>query len=138
MAVNDGRVVSNFCVAALKGEDIPIYGDGEQTRSFAYVDDTIDGLARLMDAIDFIGPVNLGNPDEFTIRELANLTLELAGSSSRLTFHPAPPDDPSRRRPDIALAHARLGWQPKTALRHGLAMTIEHFRRELGLAARAN
>ncbi|MGH7836352.1 MAG: UDP-glucuronic acid decarboxylase family protein [Candidatus Binataceae bacterium] len=134
MAVNDGRVVSNFCVAALKGEEIPIYGDGLQTRSFAYVDDTIDGLVRMMEARDFIGPVNIGNPDEFTIRELAALTLELAHSASRLAFHPAPPDDPVRRRPDIGLARQRLGWEPKTPLRHGLATTIEHFRGELGLA----
>ncbi|MGH7001592.1 MAG: UDP-glucuronic acid decarboxylase family protein, partial [Stellaceae bacterium] len=112
MAVNDGRVVSNFCVAALKGEEIPIYGDGLQTRSFAYVDDTIDGLVRMMEARDFIGPVNIGNPDEFTIRELAALTLELAHSASRLAFHPAPPDDPVRRRPDIGLARQRLGWEP--------------------------
>ncbi|MGH7840995.1 MAG: UDP-glucuronic acid decarboxylase family protein, partial [Candidatus Binataceae bacterium] len=133
MAVNDGRVVSNFCVAALKGEEIPIYGDGLQTRSFAYVDDTIDGLVRMMEARDFIGPVNIGNPDEFTIRELAALTLELAHSASRLAFHPAPPDDPVRRRPDIGLARQRLGWEPKTSLRHGLATTIEHFRGELGL-----
>jgi len=134
MAISDGRVVSNFCVAALKGEEIPIYGDGLQTRSFAYVDDTIDGLVRMMEARDFIGPVNIGNPDEFTIRELASLTLELSHSASRLAFHPAPPDDPVRRRPDISLARERLGWEPKTALRQGLATTIEHFRHELGLA----
>jgi UDP-glucuronate decarboxylase len=131
MAINDGRVVSNFCVAALRGEDIPIYGDGLQTRSFAYVDDTIDGLVRMMEARDFIGPVNIGNPDEFTIRELAALTLELSQSASQLAFHPAPPDDPVRRRPDIGLARERLGWEPKTPLRQGLATTIEHFRGEV-------
>ena len=133
MAVNDGRVVSNFCVAALRGEDLPVYGDGNQTRSFAYVDDTIDGLVRMMEARDFIGPVNIGNPDEFTISELAALTLELTRSSSKIAHHPAPPDDPARRRPDITLARTKLGWEPKTPLRQGLALTIDHFRKELGL-----
>ncbi|MGO9264156.1 MAG: UDP-glucuronic acid decarboxylase family protein [Candidatus Binataceae bacterium] len=133
MAVNDGRVVSNLCVAALRGEDLPVYGDGNQTRSFAYVDDTIDGLVRMMEARDFIGPVNIGNPDEFTISELAALTLELTRSSSRIAHHPAPPDDPVRRRPDITLARTKLGWEPKTPLRQGLALTIDHFRKELGL-----
>ncbi len=133
MAVNDGRVVSNFCVAALRGEDIPIYGDGKQTRSFAYVDDTVEGIVRMMQAEQFIGPVNIGNPDEFTISELATLTLELSRSASKVTHHPAPPDDPERRRPDITLARSKLGWEPRTPLRQGLAMTIEHFRRELGL-----
>jgi len=133
MAVNDGRVVSNFCVAALRGEDIPIYGDGKQTRSFAYVDDTVEGIVRMMQAEQFIGPVNIGNPDEFTISELATLTLELSRSASKVTHHPAPPDDPERRRPDITLARSKLRWEPRTPLRQGLAMTIEHFRRELGL-----
>jgi UDP-glucuronate decarboxylase len=133
MAINDGRVVSNFCVAALRNQDLPLYGGGNQTRSFAYVDDTIDGVVRMMDAEDFIGPVNIGNPHEFTIRELAAMTLELTRSSSKLTHHPAPPDDPVRRRPDITLARAKLGWEPKTPLREGLAKTIEHFRQELGL-----
>lgn len=133
MAVNDGRVVSNFCVAALRGNDIPIYGDGAQTRSFAYVDDTIDGLVRMMEAHDFLGPVNIGNPDEFTIKELAAMTLELTHSSSKLTYFPAPPDDPVRRRPDITLARTKLGWEPRTPLRDGLAMTIAHFREELGV-----
>jgi UDP-glucuronate decarboxylase len=133
MAVNDGRVVSNFCVAALRGEDLPVYGDGNQTRSFAYVDDTIDGLVRMMEARDFIGPVNIGNPDEFTISELAALTLEITRSSSRIAHQPAPPDDPVRRRPDITLARTKLGWGPKTPLRQGLALTIDHFRKELGL-----
>jgi UDP-glucuronate decarboxylase len=131
MAIDDGRVVSNFCVAALKGEDLPIYGDGKQTRSFAYVDDTIEGIVRMMDAADFIGPVNLGNPDEFTILELAALTLEAARSSGKLKFNPAPPDDPVRRRPDITLAKSRLGWQPLVPLREGLAKTMDYFRREL-------
>ena len=135
MAINDGRVVSNFCVAALRGKDIPIYGDGQQTRSFAYVDDTIEGIVRMMQAEQFIGPVNIGNPDEFTISELATLTLELSRSASKVTHHPAPPDDPVRRRPDINLARSKLGWEPRTPLRQGLAMTIDHFRRELGLPA---
>jgi UDP-glucuronate decarboxylase len=131
MAIDDGRVVSNFCVAALKGEDLAIYGDGKQTRSFAYVDDTIEGIVRMMDAEGFIGPVNLGNPDEFTILELASLTLETARSSARLKFNPAPPDDPVRRRPDITLAKSRLGWEPLVPLREGLAKTMDYFRRAL-------
>jgi UDP-glucuronate decarboxylase len=133
MAINDGRVVSNFCVAALRGEELPIYGDGKQTRSFAYVDDMIDAIVRMMDAEDVIGPINIGNPDEFTILELASLAIELARSNSKLVFNPARPDDPMRRRPDITLARKHLGWEPKTALREGLARTMEHFRWELGL-----
>jgi UDP-glucuronate decarboxylase len=134
MAINDGRVVSNFCVAALKGADIPIYGDGKQTRSFAYVDDTIDGIVRMMETRDFTGPVNIGNPDEFTVLELARLTLELAQSPSKMAYNPAPPDDPVRRRPDISLAQAKLRWEPKISLRDGLAKTMDYFRAELGLA----
>jgi len=134
MAINDGRVVSNFCVAALKGEELPIFGDGKQTRSFAYVDDIIDAIVRMMNSDDgFTGPVNIGNPDEFTILQLASLAIEFAGSSSRLAFHPARPDDPVRRRPDISLAHEKLKWEPKTPLRTGLKTTMDHFRRELGL-----
>jgi UDP-glucuronate decarboxylase len=133
MAINDGRVVSNFCVAALRGEELPIYGDGKQTRSFAYVDDMIDAIVRMMDAEDVIGPINIGNPDEFTILELASLAIELARSGSKLMFNPARPDDPMRRRPDITLARKHLGWEPKTPLREGLARTMEHFRRELEL-----
>ncbi len=133
MAIDDGRVVSNFCVAALRGEPIIVYGEGKQTRSFAYVDDLIEGLVRMMDAPDFIGPVNLGNPDEFTMLELAAMAIELSHSSSKLTFKPLPPDDPTRRRPDITVARERLDWQPKIPLREGLAHTIEHFKRELGL-----
>jgi UDP-glucuronate decarboxylase len=132
MAIDDGRVVSNFCVAALRGEPITVYGEGKQTRSFAYVDDLIEGLVRMMEAPDFIGPVNLGNPDEFTMLELAAMAIELSRSSSKLTFKPLPPDDPTRRRPDITVARERLGWQPKIPLREGLAHTIEHFKRELG------
>jgi UDP-glucuronate decarboxylase len=133
MAVNDGRVVSNFCVAALRGEPLTVYGEGKQTRSFAYIDDLVEGMIRMMDAPDFIGPVNLGNPDEFTMLELARMAIELSKSSSTLVHMPLPPDDPTRRRPDITLARERLGWQPKVPLREGLARTIEHFRRELGL-----
>jgi UDP-glucuronate decarboxylase len=134
MAINDGRVVSNFCVAALKGEDLSIFGDGKQTRSFAYVDDIIDALVRMMDSDDgFTGPVNIGNPDEFTILQLASLAIEFAGSSSKLEFHPARSDDPVRRRPDISLARVKLGWEPNTPLHTGLKITMDHFRRELGL-----
>ena len=135
MAINDGRVVSNFCVAALRGEKLPIYGDGKQTRSFAYVDDIIEALVRMMNAENLTGPVNIGNPDEFTILELASLAVELSRSGSQLTYHPARPDDPVRRRPDISLARSTLGWSPKIPLRQGLAMTIEHFRKELGLTS---
>jgi UDP-glucuronate decarboxylase len=125
----DGRVVSNFIRQALRNEDITIFGDGSQTRSFCYVDDLIEGLLRLMAAPDdFTGPVNLGNPDEFTIRQLAELTIELTGSNSRLIFKPLPSDDPCRRRPDIGLARERLGWQPRVELREGLRRTIEYFR----------
>jgi UDP-glucuronate decarboxylase len=133
MAIDDGRVVSNFCVAALRGEDLTVYGEGKQTRSFAYIDDLVEGLVRMMEAPDFIGPVNLGNPDEFTMLELAAMAIELSKSSSRLVFKPLPPDDPTRRRPDISLARQRFGWEPKIPLREGLTRTVEHFRRELGL-----
>ena len=133
MAINDGRVVSNFCVAALRGEDLTIFGDGKQTRSFAYVTDLVEALVKMMDTDNFVGPVNLGNPDEFTILELASLAIELARSSSKLVYQPPRPDDPVRRKPDIRLARERLGWQPKTRLREGLATTMEHFRAQLGL-----
>ena len=125
----DGRVVSNFIRQALAGEDITIYGDGSQTRSFCYRDDMVEGIIRAMNvAEDFTGPVNLGNPEEFTIRELAELVLELTGSRSRLISKPLPPDDPTRRRPDIALAKSKLGWQPTMPLREGLERTIAWFR----------
>jgi UDP-glucuronate decarboxylase len=125
----DGRVVSNFIRQALAGEDITIFGDGEQTRSFCYRDDLIEGFIRLMAAPDdFIGPVNIGNPGEFTIRELAELVIELTGSKSKLVKRPLPADDPTRRRPDITLAKAKLGWEPKVPLREGLAETIKWFR----------
>jgi UDP-glucuronate decarboxylase len=133
MAIDDGRVVSNFSVAALKNRDIPIYGDGQQTRSFAYVDDTVDGILKMMESDKFIGPVNIGNPKEFTILELARQVIELTGGTSKLAYHPAPPDDPVRRRPDISLARQKLKWEPKTQLREGLKLTLDHFRSELGI-----
>jgi UDP-glucuronate decarboxylase len=135
MAVNDGRVVSNFCVAALRGQDLVIYGDGTQTRSFAYVDDIIDGLVRLMDVSDFVGPVNLGCPDEFTMKELAQMVLQLSASRARVTFSQARPDDPERRKPDVSLARERLGWEPLMPLREGLERTVRHFRAVLGLTS---
>ncbi len=125
----DGRVVSNFIRQALAGEDITIYGDGSQTRSFCYRDCLVEGMIRMMNGPDsFVGPVNLGNPGEFTIRELAELIIELTGSRSRLVFQPLPADDPTRRRPDISLAEKMLDWRPQVALRDGLARTIEWFR----------
>ena len=125
----DGRVVSNFVVQALEGEPLTLHGDGSQTRSFCYVDDLVEGLLRMMAAPDdFVGPVNLGNPDEFTVRELAERIVELTGSRSRLERLALPPDDPTQRRPDIALARERLGWEPKVGLRDGLVRTIEYFR----------
>ena len=125
----DGRVVSNFIRQALAGEPITIYGSGNQTRSFCYRDDLVEGMMRMMDAPDgWPGPVNLGNPAEFTIRELADLAVALAGSASAIVHRPLPADDPERRRPDIGLAKSRLGWEPKVALREGLARTIEWFR----------
>lgn len=128
MHPNDGRVVSNFIVQALQGKPITIYGDGGQTRSFCYVDDLIDGFVRLMESpAEVTGPINLGNPGEFTIRELAELTIEMTGSKSTLTFQTLPQDDPKQRRPNIALADKQLGWQPTIQLREGLARTIEYF-----------
>jgi UDP-glucuronate decarboxylase len=133
MAVDDGRVVSNFIVQALRGEPLTVYGDGSQTRSFCYVSDLIDGLCRMMDAEDLSGPVNLGNPGEFAIAELAEKVLRLTGSKSKIARLPLPSDDPVRRRPDITLAKTRLGWEPKVPLDEGLARTIEYFRRALGV-----
>ena len=127
MLADDGRVVSNFVVQALQGKDITLYGDGEQTRSFCYVDDLVDGLVRMMDQIDTRGPVNLGNPGEFTIRELAELVIELTGTKSRIVPRGLPPDDPVRRQPDITRAREVLGWEPKVALREGLTRTIAFF-----------
>jgi UDP-glucuronate decarboxylase len=132
MHPNDGRVVSNFVVQALRGEPITIYGDGSQTRSFCYVDDLIEGFVRLMESpSEITGPVNLGNPGEFSIRELAELAIEMTGSKSKLTFMSLPQDDPRQRRPDIALAERKLGWQPKVPLREGLEHTIAYFDRLL-------
>ena len=133
MAINDGRVVSNFCVAALRGEDLEIYGDGKQTRSFAYVSDIIDAIVRMMNQEHHIGPANIGNPDEFTIDELAQLAIGLTNSTSKVVLKSARPDDPVRRRPNIELAKKILGWQPTTPLREGLVKTIANFRDELGL-----
>ncbi|NVK49438.1 MAG: SDR family oxidoreductase [Cyclobacteriaceae bacterium] len=129
MHPNDGRVVSNFIVQALKGEDITIYGDGKQTRSFCYVDDLIEGMYRLMNSREgFTGPVNIGNPGEFTMLELANLVLELTESKSQLKFLPLPQDDPMQRKPVIDLAKKELGWEPTIPLREGLIKTIEYFK----------
>ena len=129
MHANDGRVVSNFIVQALKGEDITIYGDGQQSRSFCYVDEMVDAFIRLMNTDrDFIGPVNLGNPGEFTIRELAEKTLAMVGSKSSLINEPLPEDDPRQRQPDISLAKEKLGWEPVIKLDEGLAKTIEYFK----------
>jgi UDP-glucuronate decarboxylase len=127
----DGRVVSNFIVQALRGEPLTVYGDGQQTRSFCYVDDTVEGLLRLMDA-EVEGPVNIGNPQERTVLELAEWVLRLTHSRSTLVKRPLPPDDPHRRRPDITLAKRKLGWEPKVSLEDGLKETIAFFRRELG------
>jgi UDP-glucuronate decarboxylase len=125
----DGRVVSNFIRQALRGENITLFGDGSQTRSFCYRDDLIEAMLRMMDTPDdFVGPVNLGNPDEFTVRELADLVLAQTGSNSQIVFEPLPPDDPTRRQPDIGLARDKLGWQPTVPLREGLATTIDWFR----------
>ena len=130
MHPSDGRVVSNLIMQALRGEPVTLYGDGLQTRSFCYVDDMIEGMVRLMDSpADLTGPVNLGNPQECTIAELAALVVELAGSASPLEHRPRPQDDPMRRMPDIGLARRRLGWSPRVALRQGLERTIDYFRR---------
>ncbi|MBU4276753.1 MAG: SDR family oxidoreductase [Proteobacteria bacterium] len=128
MAVNDGRVVSNFAVQAIKGDPITIYGDGTQTRSFCYVDDLVAGMMAMMEAEDFIGPVNLGNPSEFTMLELAEKVIKLSGSSSPLEFKPLPPDDPTQRQPNISLAKEKLGWSPTVELEQGLAPTLAYFR----------
>jgi UDP-glucuronate decarboxylase len=132
MQLNDGRVVSNFIVQALRGEDLTIYGEGSQTRSFCYVDDLVEALLRLMaTAPEFTGPLNLGNPVEFSMLELADLVLKLTGSSSKLVFRPLPADDPTQRCPDIALARKTIGWEPKVDLADGLHETIRYFREVL-------
>ena len=136
MHPDDGRVVSNFIVQALRGQDLTLFGDGEQTRSFCYVDDLVDGLMRMMATPgDFGGPVNLGNPGEFTIAELAAVVLDLTGSRSKIVRRPLPQDDPRQRQPDITLARGTLGWEPKVALRQGLARTIAYFDALLAQAA---
>jgi UDP-glucuronate decarboxylase len=131
MAIEDGRVVSNFIVQALRGEPLTVYGDGSQTRSFCYVSDLIRGLAGLMETEGLTGPVNLGNPGEFTILELAEKIVELTGSASKIVHKPLPSDDPTRRQPDISLAREKFGWEPKVPLDEGLAVTIEYFRKKL-------
>jgi UDP-glucuronate decarboxylase len=131
MAPNDGRVVSNFIVQALKNNDITVYGRGDQTRSFQYIDDLILAMDKMMDKEQFIGPVNIGNPNEFTIRELAELIIELTGSRSKIVFKDLPSDDPVRRNPDISLAKRELNWEPKVALRDGLTLTISYFEKLL-------
>ncbi len=124
MASDDGRVVSNFIDQALNGQDLTVYGDGSQTRSFQYVDDLIDGMIMMMNRDDFIGPVNMGNTDEITINELAEMIIELTGSKSKISYHDPLKDDPARRQPDITLAKQKLGWQPKVNLYEGLRKTI--------------
>lgn len=132
MHPQDGRVVSNFIVQALRGDDITVYGSGQQTRSFCYVDDLINGMVRMMNsAVDLKGPLNLGNPGEFTMLELAEKVLRLTNSKSKLVFMPLPQDDPRVRRPDITLARSRLSWEPKVSLEDGLRETIEYFKRIL-------
>ncbi|MFI8735962.1 UDP-glucuronic acid decarboxylase family protein [Ectopseudomonas toyotomiensis] len=134
MHPNDGRVVSNFIVQALKGENITIYGNGQQTRSFCYVDDLIEAFVRLMNSDpDFTGPVNLGNPGEFTMLELAEKIIQLVGGTSKLSFHPLPADDPRQRQPDISIAKEKLNWTPKVSLDDGLAETVSYFKKLLAV-----
>jgi len=133
MHPRDGRVVSNFIVQALTGEPITLYGDGGQSRSFCYVDDLVDGLVGMMNQDREVGPVNLGNPVEFTIRQLAETVLRLTDSKSRIEFHPLPQDDPTQRQPDITKARQLLDWEPKVALEDGLKETIGYFRKLLAL-----
>ena len=132
MHPNDGRVVSNFILQALRQQDITVFGDGSQTRSFCYVDDLVEGMIRMMNAPDdFTGPVNIGNPNEFSILELAEKVIDLTGSPSKINYQPLPQDDPLQRQPDIALARERLGWEPHTQLTEGLRRTIEYFKEEI-------
>ena len=132
MHPNDGRVVSNFILQALHNQDITVYGDGNQSRSFCYVDDLIDGLIRMMNAPDdFSGPVNIGNPNEFKIMQLAKTVIDLTGSKSKIIHQPLPQDDPLQRQPDIALARERLEWEPRTQLEEGLKRTIDYFKNEI-------
>ena len=134
MHPHDGRVVSNFIVQALQGEDITIYGEGQQTRSFCYVDDMIEGFIRLMNQDEHTGPINLGNPGEFTIRQLAEMVLRLTGSKSKLVFHPLPQDDPRQRKPDITLAKSVLEWEPVVPLEQGLVQVIDYFKHVIAKA----
>lgn len=136
MLPDDGRVVSNFIVQALKGKDITVYGDGSHTRSFCYVDDLVDGLVRMMDNEDLTGPVNLGNPEEFTILDLAKKIISMTGSRSKIVHQPLPSDDPTQRQPDITLAQQRLGWQPVVTVDDGLRRTIDYFAEELARSGR--
>jgi UDP-glucuronate decarboxylase len=131
MNPDDGRVVSNFIVQALRGQDLTVYGDGTQTRSFCYVDDLLEGCLRLMNQTETVGPVNIGNPGEFTMLELAELTLKLVGGKSRIVHRPLPADDPRQRRPDIAVARRVLGWEPRVALEDGLQRTIAYVRTQV-------
>ena len=131
MALNDGRVVSNFIVQALKAKPITVYGDGTQTRSFCYVSDLVEGMIRMMNQDVFIGPVNLGNPDEYTILEFAKKIKEFTGTKSKIVFKPLPQDDPMQRRPDITLAKKKLKWQPKVGVGEGLAETVEYFKKKI-------
>jgi UDP-glucuronate decarboxylase len=131
MLTNDGRVVSNFIVQALKGQDITVYGKGSQTRSFCYVDDLIEGMVRMMNTENFTGPVNLGNPEEYTILELAQKIITMTGSKSKIVYKPLPSDDPTQRQPDITLAGQKLGWKPEVSVTDGLTRTIEYFKKEL-------
>jgi len=133
MLADDGRVVSNFIVQALKGEDITVYGQGQQTRSFCYVDDLIEGFVRLMNQDETIGPMNIGNPGEFTILQLAEKVIELTNTQSKIVYRDMPSDDPQQRKPDITEAQKVLGWEPKVQLEEGLKKTIEYFAKDLGL-----
>ena len=133
MHPNDGRVVSNFIVQALRGENLTIYGDGSQTRSFCYVDDLVDGFVRFMNQTATVGPMNLGNPGEFTMLELAEIILKQVGGASTITHRALPADDPKQRRPDITLARKHLGWEPLVPLAEGITRTIAYFRKELGV-----
>ncbi len=132
MSPDDGRVVSNFIVQALRGEDLTLYGDGSQTRSFCYVDDLVEAILRTMEQDETVGPVNIGNPVEFTIRELAEKVLDKVGSSSKIVEKPLPSDDPTQRKPDISLAKQALGWEPQVQLADGLELTIPYFRKVIG------
>jgi UDP-glucuronate decarboxylase len=134
MHPNDGRVVSNFVLQALRNDPITIYGSGDQTRSFCYVDDLVTGLIAMMDQDEIIGPVNMGNPGEYSIKELAMMVREISGSSSEIVFRSLPQDDPVRRKPDVTLAKEKLGWEPKVPVREGLIRTIGYFRQMLGAA----